>query len=61
MITKNAASSGHGGLRGSTAPRTSSSFLGKFGRMFRALPPADFDDEDLRILGCDGPTDLSIE
>jgi hypothetical protein len=54
MITKIAASSGHGSLRGSTAPRTSSSFQGKFGRMFRALPPADFADVDLELLADNG-------
>lgn len=47
-------SSGHGGLRGSTSPRTSSNFEGKFGRMFRALPPAEFDDEDLMALAGNG-------
>jgi hypothetical protein len=46
--------SGHGGLRGSTAPKTSSSFQGKFGRMFRSLPPADFDDIDLEQLAGSG-------
>ncbi len=46
--------SGHGGLRGSSSPRTSSNFEGKFGRMFRALPPAEFDDEDLMVLAGDG-------
>ncbi|WP_413438120.1 heme peroxidase family protein [Sulfuriferula sp. GW1] len=46
--------SGHGGLRGSTSPRTSSNFQGRFGRMFRALPPAEFNDEDLVALAGSG-------
>jgi hypothetical protein len=43
----------HGGVRGSTLPRTSQLFEGPFGRIFRALPPADFggdDDASVRAL-----------
>src|SRR5437667_11457357 len=32
----------HGGLRGSEDPRRSRSFEGRFGRLFRSLPPAEF-------------------
>jgi hypothetical protein len=53
-MVKSNTQAGHGGLRGSNAPRTSSSFQGKFGRMFRALAPANFDNEDLRLLAGDG-------
>lgn len=35
----------HGILRGSDDPRTSRTFEGRFGRMFRSLPPAEFADE----------------
>lgn len=42
---------GHGGgVRGADLSRRSVQFEGRFGRMFRTLPPADFDDEDLRFL-----------
>ena len=36
----------HGGVRGSTLARGSQLFGGPFGRMFRALPPADFGPDD---------------
>jgi Animal haem peroxidase len=48
---------GHGALRGSGIPRTSSNFQGKFGRMFRSLPPAVFDDDDLVMLAGSGVLD----
>src|ERR1700686_5419074 len=41
--------SGHGDLRGASAAR-SPQFEGSFGRMFRALPPASFDVDDLARL-----------
>ena len=40
---------GHGMVRGLDAVR-SPQFQGSFGRMFRALPPANFTDEDLKKL-----------
>ena len=41
----------HGGQpRGSGFPPGSALFEGRFGRMFRTLPPADFDEDDLRAL-----------
>jgi hypothetical protein len=37
----------HGrGVRGLTLPRSSLLFEGNFGRLFRALPPAEFGDND---------------
>jgi len=37
----------HGvGLRGADLSRSSRFFGGRFGRIFRALPPADFGDDD---------------
>ena len=36
----------HGGVRGATLSRGSVLFGGPFGRMFRALPPADFGPDD---------------
>ncbi|MEA2383455.1 MAG: hypothetical protein QOH72_3426 [Solirubrobacteraceae bacterium] len=53
----------HGGVRGATHAPASSSFEGRFGRMFRGLPPARFQEEDLLALGkamtadADAPTD----
>lgn len=43
-----------GGVRGAVLPRRSPQFEGRFGRMFRALPPADFDLDDLRALAAEG-------
>jgi hypothetical protein len=40
----------HGGIRGSALPRGSVLFQGTFGRIFRALPPAEFPDRDLERL-----------
>src|SRR6185436_10068402 len=41
----------HGiGLRGLDVPRGSEQFEGRFGRMFRTLPPAEHDEEDLEEL-----------
>jgi hypothetical protein len=37
----------HGGVRGANSPKQSSQFDGRFGRMFRSLPAAEFADEDL--------------
>ena len=46
-----------GGVRGATLPRRSSQFEGAFGRMFRTLPPADFDVGALeRLAGFGGET-----
>ena len=43
--------SGHGGgLRGDQINRGSRIFEGRFGRMFRALPAAEFDEDKLRTL-----------
>jgi len=41
----------HGFPRGSDSPRRSHSFEGRFGRLFRSLPIADFRTEDLLALG----------
>ena len=41
----------HGILRGLDATRKSNSSEGRFGRMFRTLPQADFDPEVLKMLG----------
>jgi heme peroxidase len=40
----------HGVVRGLTLSRRSSQFEGRFGRMFRTLPAAEFDEEMLRDL-----------
>src|SRR5213083_3712149 len=40
----------HGILRGLGAVGLSPQFEGRFGRMFRTLPPARFDEEDLKSL-----------
>lgn len=40
----------HGGVRGSALPRGSVLFQGTFGRIFRALPAAEFADGDLENL-----------
>ena len=40
----------HGILRGLDATKSSPSFEGKFGRMFRSLPPAIFKPEELKAL-----------
>src|SRR5207249_2415770 len=40
----------HGGARGADLPRKSQSFEGRFGRMFRALPPAELPENALRTL-----------
>src|SRR5215831_8658704 len=41
---------GHGSLRGADSPNSSSQFEGLFGRMFRTLPSASFEDSDLSLL-----------
>src|SRR3954468_7036373 len=41
----------HGGVRGAELSRQSVLFEGRFGRMFRALPPAHFTTEALAALG----------
>ena len=48
---KPSASSHGGGVRGADLSRRSSQFEGRFGRMFRTLPPAEWRAEDLRKLG----------
>ena len=40
----------HGGVRGATLSRSSLLFAGPFGRIFRALPPADFGSDDAQSL-----------
>jgi hypothetical protein len=40
----------HGGVRGADSPKRSSQFEGRFGRMFRSLPAAEFDEADLVLL-----------
>ena len=40
----------HGEVRGANFNRRSSQFEGRFGRMFRTLPPADFDEDILTDL-----------
>jgi len=42
--------SGHGSLRGADSPNSSSQFEGLFGRMFRTLPAATFNEHDLLLL-----------
>ena len=44
----------HGSLRGADSPRQSDTFQGRFGRMFRALPAAQFSDDDLIALASVG-------
>src|SRR4030088_2641158 len=41
----------HGGVRGANLSRSSLLFSGPFGRIFRALPPADFGADDKTTLG----------
>ena len=49
---KSATSSTHGGgVRGAELSRRSSQFEGRFGRMFRSLPAAEWPEEALRALG----------
>jgi len=43
-------SQAHGGVRGANLSRSSSLFAGPFGRMFRALPPAEFGPDDKSTL-----------
>ena len=40
----------HGGIRGATTQKQSSQFEGRFGRMFRSLPAAQFSAHDLKVL-----------
>jgi hypothetical protein len=48
---------GHGSLRGADVLHQSSTFEGRFGRMFRTLPAATFLDQDLaRLAAVPGPT-----
>src|SRR5438552_8515982 len=41
----------HGEIRGANLSRRSSQFEGRFGRMFRTLPAAEFDEKILLQLG----------
>jgi len=41
---------GHGSLRGADSPNSSSQFEGLFGRMFRTVPAATFEEQDLLVL-----------
>ncbi len=50
---------GHGGVRGADLPRLSSNTQGRFGRMFRALPPGNFHLRDLRVLATGHPETLN--
>lgn len=43
-----------GGVRGAILPRRSPQFEGRFGRLFRALPPAEFELRDLEALAAEG-------
>lgn len=45
---------GHGGVRGADFDRRSSSFEGRFGRMFRNLPAASWPEDALKKLAGDG-------
>ena len=47
---------GHGSLRGTDVLHQSPQFEGRFGRMFRTLPAANFDANDLRELALKGMT-----
>ena len=49
--TPRTASGHHGSVRGADLSRRSSQFEGRFGRMFRTLAPAEFDEQDLLALG----------
>jgi Animal haem peroxidase len=50
-LGKSLATAGHGGgLRGDHVRRGSRTFVGRFGRMFRALPAAEFEIADLEAL-----------
>ena len=49
MDSKSVAPHGRG-VRGLTLPRSSLLFEGRFGRIFRALPPAEFGDNDKQTL-----------
>ena len=44
----------HGGVRGADFDRRSSQFEGRFGRIFRNLPPASWPKEALCLLAGDG-------
>jgi hypothetical protein len=43
-----------GGVRGEGGPARSAQFEGRFGRLFRTLPPAEFAPEDLQALAAQG-------
>ncbi len=43
----------HGVIRGAESPKRSSQFEGRFGRMFRSLPPAEFTEAELAPLAAD--------
>lgn len=43
----------HGVIRGAESPKRSSQFEGRFGRMFRSLPPAEFQEAALLKLAAD--------
>ena len=47
---------GHGSLRGADSGHRSPQFEGRFGRMFRTLPAASFEEADLRRLALEGMT-----
>src|SRR6266849_1864675 len=47
---KNTPARSHGILRGPERVPSSPQFEGRFGRLFRALPPARFDEQDLKSL-----------
>ena len=47
----------HGGIRGADTRKRSSQFEGRFGRIFRSLPAAQSDDDDLVLLAQPGNDD----
>jgi len=47
---------GHGSLRGADSGHRSAQFEGRFGRIFRTLPAANFTEEDLKRLALEGMT-----
>ena len=55
LSPKPAMSSAHGGgVRGESTPAHSVQFQGRFGRIFRALRPAEFPPDDLKVLAAQG-------
>ena len=62
LSTKKAGVGGHGGgVRGAELSRRSSQFEGRFGRMFRSLPPAEWDAKALIALGSEKNKGMTAE